>query len=219
MEGTGRLFAPFVAAAPPGFRLEVVPLPPEPLGYIDLATHLVETLRLTPDTILLGESFSGPLAIALAARTRVAGVILCNSFVQSPVPSLVRFLARTALFRVRPPVAVLRRWLIGWNAPHSLVDELRAAAAVTPPRVMAARVAAVCAVDATHDLARLESPLLYVRGVDDRLVPERSLATIARVAPNVVVRRVPGPHCLLQVAPGEAWAAIREFVAQLPRGE
>lgn len=219
MDGTGRLFAPLVRAAPPGLRLEVVALPPEPHGYADLATSLAATLHLGSDTVLLAESFSGPLAIALAARTRVAAVVLCNSFIHSPVPAALRLLAPAPLFRFRAPAFVLRRWLLGPDAPDSLVAELRAALAATPPAVMAARVAAVCTADATRDLTRIESPLLYLRGVDDRLVSEASVAAIMRVAPKVVVRRVSGPHLLLQAAPAAAWVPIQEFMSKLPAGE
>jgi pimeloyl-ACP methyl ester carboxylesterase len=76
LDGTGALFEGFMRAAPAGVSLDVVALPPKPSGYAELAEHLSSTLRLSPDTILLAESFSGPLAITLAARHMVAALVL-----------------------------------------------------------------------------------------------------------------------------------------------
>ena len=91
-------------------RLDVVALPPRPFGYAELADHLSPTLQLTPDTILLAESFSGPLAITLAARHAVAALVLCNSFVAPPRARALRAFAIPLLFHVRPPASLVRRF-------------------------------------------------------------------------------------------------------------
>jgi pimeloyl-[acyl-carrier protein] methyl ester esterase len=215
MDGSGRLFAPFIDAAPPRLHLEVVALPQERLGYADLAARLRPTLHLTADTVLLAESFSGPLAVLLAARTRVAAVILCNSFVTHPVPKALRHFIPTALLRLRAPAIVLRHLLLGVTASDSLVTDVQAALASVSAAVLAGRLAATCNVDVAADVARIECPLLYLRGANDRLVRESSVAAVCRAAPNAVVRRVPGPHLLLQAMPAAAWAPIHAFVEQL----
>src|SRR5262245_42706994 len=111
LDGTGALFENFVRAAPSGVSLEVVPIPPEPLGYRELVDRLGPTLHLTADTILVAESFSGPLAILLAAQYRVAALVLCNSFVVPPRARLFRVLAMPLLFRIRLPAALIDRYL------------------------------------------------------------------------------------------------------------
>jgi pimeloyl-ACP methyl ester carboxylesterase len=95
LHGTGDLFEPFLACAPPHLRPIVVPLP-EKSSYAEL---LEEVRRQLPAGrfAIVAESFSGPLAVALArgASERVVGVILCNSFHLSTtqctvaIPSLV----------------------------------------------------------------------------------------------------------------------------------
>ena len=81
LDGTGDLFQPLVDTAPPDVRPLVVKLPH--LGsYADLLDAIRDQL---PDGrfIILGESFSGPLALQIARELpeRVTAVILCNSFV------------------------------------------------------------------------------------------------------------------------------------------
>jgi hypothetical protein len=68
MDGTGTLFEPFVAALGHEFAVKVVDYPrAEPLGYEQLELFATAALPSEGPLILLGESFSGPIAVALAA--------------------------------------------------------------------------------------------------------------------------------------------------------
>jgi pimeloyl-[acyl-carrier protein] methyl ester esterase len=216
MDGTGALFDRFRAAAPPHVTLDVVPLPAEPLAYAEIEASIAPRVAATPETVLLAESFSGPLALALATRTRVAAVVLVNSFVRSPVPARLARLATPMFFRLPVPTAVLRRMLLGRDADAALVRELRAALARVPAKVLASRVGEIARLDATGAatgaLERLDRPLLYLRGTDDRLVGDASVEAIRALAPRTVVARVPGPHLLLQASPAAAWEAIVPFL-------
>ena len=58
LDGTGALLADFISAAPADVRLEIHPLPAEPLDYRALAERLAPTLRLTSDTVVIAESYS-----------------------------------------------------------------------------------------------------------------------------------------------------------------
>lgn len=215
MDGTGLLFERFRAAAPPGIRLDVVALPEEPLTYAEIAEAIAPAAALTPETVLLGESFGGPLALALAARSRVAAVVLVNSFMRSPVPRRIARLATPMFFRLPVPEAMMRRLLVGADADAELVRELRAALGRVPARVLAARVreiAGVDAGDALDALARERRPLLYLRATADRVVREASVEAVRARAPHMTVARVPGPHLLLQASPAAAWAALAPFL-------
>lgn len=222
LDGTGALFEPFLRATPPGVRAEPIALPAEPLGYAELAERLVRRVRPDESTVLVAESFAGPLAATLAARHHVAGVVLCNSFVTPPGPERLGIVVRAlgalvapVMFRVAPPRALVRRYLVGPEAPEALVAAVRRAVASVPPAVLAARLRAVLRADAGAELARSGAPVMYLRGTDDRVVTESSVRAVVRAAVGVRVVRVPGPHLLLQARPESAWRAIEGWVAGL----
>lgn len=166
--------------------------------------------------MLLAESFSGPLAITLAARHDLAAVILCNSFVRSPRPALLGHLAMPFLFRHTPPAFLLRHFLLGSAASPELLRRVRSVLTTVPRLTLAGRLAAVLGVDVSAELGRRRAPLLYLRGLGDRLVPEASVASLAAAAATPIeVARLAGPHLLLQVEPERAWEVIRPYLATL----
>ena len=86
MDGTGLLFEPLVQALPPSLQARAVAYPPDqPLGYNDLLPLVQATAAEGGDFVVVGESFSGPLALMLAADRPVdlPCVVLCASFVRN----------------------------------------------------------------------------------------------------------------------------------------
>ena len=219
LDGTGALFEGFKRTAPDGVTLDVVPLPSKPLSYAELAEYLFPTLQLSPDTILLGDSFSGPLAITLAARQRVRALVLCNTFVAPPRPRALRALAIPLLFHLPPPAGLVRRFLVGPAASDALVALVRAAIWSVPAHVLSARFRAVLTVSVAREFASSAAPVLYLRSTEDRLVPDAALsAVIAAAATKVSVVRLGGPHLLLQTNPTAAWDAIADTILESPAG-
>src|SRR5262245_10326170 len=94
MDGTGDLFAPLIAQLKGAPTPLVVSYPnAEPLGYSELTALARKALPRNQPYILLGESFSGPIAVQLAAERPhgLVGLVLCASFVSSPVSWLRPF--------------------------------------------------------------------------------------------------------------------------------
>jgi hypothetical protein len=91
MDGTGRLFTGFRALLDPRFKVTVVSYPSDqPLGYSELEILVRSSLTENRPFVLLAESFSGPLAIPIAASlpSGLAGLVLCFTFSRSPWPWL-----------------------------------------------------------------------------------------------------------------------------------
>src|SRR5262249_27056237 len=89
MDGTGRLFAPLLRMLPPTLTAQAVSYPPhEPLGYAGLLPLVEAAAAEGGEFVVVGESFSGPLALMFAARcpSGLRGVVLCASFVRFPLP-------------------------------------------------------------------------------------------------------------------------------------
>jgi pimeloyl-[acyl-carrier protein] methyl ester esterase len=218
LDGTGALFQAFCAVAPPGIELVVLALPRDASDYPTLVRALAAQLQPTPNTVILAESFGGPLALALAAVCRPLAVILVNSFVVAPIPAWCCRLVPAALFALRPPSVVLRAWLLGPTASDAQLDVFRANLSGAPTAVLAARIRSIGMLDATADLARLTCPLVCLRGSEDRLVSERSLKQIRAGCPSVEIHRIAGPHLLLQVAPDRAWAVLQPVLSRVATG-
>lgn len=164
---------------------------------------------------VLGESFGGPLALALAAadRARVEGVILCASFTRHPCGPLraLAGLARWVPVR-RLPLPVLSWVLLGrWSTP-TLRAELARAIGSVAPRVLRARVQAALRVEADATLSSLDVPILYLQAAHDRVVAAAAARRIAAVARRACVKQVAGPHFLLQVAPAACAREVRRFI-------
>lgn len=223
MDGTGALLAPFVAALAAEFDVKVVSYPArEPLGYSELRSLVRAALPEEGPFVLLGESFSGPIAVSLAASspTRLVGLVLCCSFVRNPRPVCSAF---GSLVEVLPiahaPMGVLSRFLLGRSSDAVLRQALARALAQVSPAVFRARLRAVLSVDVSSDLAGVGVPILYLRAARDRVVPRAASALVARLNPRTRVVSLDAPHLLLQSVPSAAARVVAAFlreVAQAP---
>jgi pimeloyl-ACP methyl ester carboxylesterase len=219
MDGTGRLFAPFVKHLDVRLEPRIVAYPErDPLSY----DELIETIAIPEGPFaIVAESFSGPLAIRLAARhaDRVCALALSASFVRNP-SNLARLLRRVIgprLFRVPPPSPILRWALLGWDAPESGVRQLREVLAAVSPEVLAHRIHQIVAVDVARAFASLSAPTLYLAASRDHLVGVEVPRELERLLPSLRVETLDAPHLVLQRRPAEAAAIVSGFVlAQLP---
>lgn len=202
LDGTGRLLERFRAAAPPGIACNVIAYPPSQLlGYRELEEYVASRLPAGP-LVLIGESFSGPVAVRLAASREVRALVLCGSFVTPPRPSFLRVFSRTALFRLRVPERVLAFFMLSPFATPALTSAFAETLRDVAPAVLALRLREALSVDERASLRRVTAPVLYLRGRYDRLVRRR----VVREFTNVV--ELDAPHAVLQIAPEEAWRAI-----------
>ena len=221
MDGTGDLFDVFVAALGGQFNIEIVRYRlREALGYDALEAVARNAIPAHGPWILLGESFSGPIAVSLAATSssELKGVVLCATFVSNPQPlwSGLRGLVPALPLRFAPA------WLVSYlMLGRASTKSLRAALGAALARVSAvawqARLNAVLAVDVSSKLAAQRVPILYLRAQRDRLVPAAASELIARLAPHAVFALVDAPHSLLQTNPVEAARMVSEFVRKCER--
>lgn len=58
-------------------------------------------------------------------------------------------------------------------------------------------------------------PLLYVAGVEDRLVTRSSFHEIKQGKPDALIASIDAPHLLLQAKPREAIDAVVAFLRQV----
>ena len=188
------------------------------MDHAELTAWMLPRLPTDRPFVLLGESFSGPVAIRLAAAKPrgLVGLVLSASFASSPRPLLSPFAALARAMSPRAvPMRVYEYWLLGRWTNARLRREFAEVLALVQPKVLAGRVVACLREDVRGCLGDTEVPLLYLRGKRARLVPRRAGDDIARAVPGMRVVALDGPHCLLQAIPGQAARVVREFVAKL----
>jgi pimeloyl-ACP methyl ester carboxylesterase len=214
LHGSAALSGQLLAVVPPEYRPIVIEFPQDrPLGYDALFELIQQRTRDIDQMIVLGESFSGPLAVRLAdaAPDRVVAMVLAVTFVTCPVPRWFAGFSRL-LARFMPTTRFqIRALLAGWNAPDALITQVQYAIATAARPVLAERIAAVSQLDDSAILAHTHTPLLYLQGQYDKLIRPHNAALIHQLRPDATIFTLPTTHLLLQTAPQQAWGAIHQF--------
>ncbi len=219
LDGTGRLFAPLLKHLPPEFTATVVSYPHNKiLSYEQLKPYVYEAFPSQEPFVLVAESFSGPLAIEVAATPpeNLRAVVLCASFINNPVPSALQWIQNLNYpfwFRFKLPHAFVRYAAAMWDCEAAVIDSLLANTSLVSPEVLSHRLAQVMRVDMRTQLQRCSLPLLYLRATRDMFVLRRNWEMIAQIKPDASYAEIDASHFVLQHKPTEALTAIQAFLA------
>lgn len=213
LNGSSHLFAPLLDELQ-DIDCQELSLPDHgPQDYDSLADRLIRELGNTT-FILLGESFSGPLAYRLALRNPegLRGVIFAASFLTSPFASL-------ALLRYLPiPLAlaahpwILRTLCLGHEDSDEALRLVQGEIRRLDPSLVRARLASLATLHAPQQ--HLALPALHLWPQQDRLVPSSTATRLADYCDELRQVRLAGPHFILQTQPQACAAAIRAFIAE-----
>lgn len=166
--------------------------------------------------VVLGESFSGPVAIRLAhdEPDRVAGLVLASTFAYSPWPSWLS--PAVSLLDARfCPDYLAELVLLGDRATPELRQLLREVVKALPRRVLQARSREALAVDVSELLSTSSCPALCLAGDSDWLIQRRCSALIGVLRPDCEMVVFDGAHNLLMTHVDEATLAINQFCDKL----
>lgn len=188
------------------------------LDYAALDGFVRQALPAATPYVLLGESFSGPLALAIAAQPPplLRGLILSTTFARSPWRSLraVRALLYHAPVRLLP-MPVLSWWLLGrWSTP-ALRKDLAMALSQVDDDVLRTRAVAAIGVDRSAQAGRLDTPVLCLHARHDRLLPGFCQRHLSGLLHETAVRWMDGPHLLLQARPQAAAEEVGRYLRSL----
>ncbi len=218
MDGTGELLDALAGRLSSSRPVHVVSYPlDKPLGYDDLTAFV--TARLPEGRFaILGKSFSGPIAIEIAAKEhRAAGLILASSFAWYPLPPLLAPFTRLLDLR-RMPLRIVAAALLGaWTTPE-LKTRLLELIKKLPRETVQARAAAALRVDKRNALRRIACPIMCLHGRADRVTGKRCLRQILLAHPRCQVQWLDAPHMLLETHPDLAAGAIDAFCDRLQSG-
>jgi len=219
LDGTATMHAAFVEAARKWFDpISVVNYPTgKALNYAELET-LVRASLPRERFVLLGESFSGPIALSIATESpsNLVGLILSTTFARSPAPWLSLF---APLIRIAPiraiPSSILSWLLLGRWATEQVKAELQGALSAVSPAVLRARALTTLGVDVSSKLGKISVPALCLRATKDRLLSRAAVDRITSAIPRAAIVEVEGPHLLLQAAPLVCAEAVGNFAKSL----
>ena len=218
LDGTGKLFVEFLKALDLGSSAQVVSYPPDiPLGYDELEPLVRAALPTRGRFVILGESFSGPLAIRIAAHPPPAlvGLILCVTFASNPYPHLAWARGLAALL----PLKSLPRWLrapLMWGSasPSKAPRQAERAMAGVDAAVIRRRIAALLSVDETAALAKISVPTLVLCATGDRVISKAASMRLMHGIRHAQRLDIDGPHLLLKTRPKECAAAVLNFIRE-----
>jgi pimeloyl-ACP methyl ester carboxylesterase len=217
MDGTGELLKDLADRLARHRPVQVLAYPlDEPLNYSQLTAYVVERAPNRP-FVILGESFSGPIAIEIAATDpRVAGLILASSFARHPLPALLAALTRL----IDPnwlPRRVVAATLMGSTSTPELADRLNKVLADLPREILQFRAREALRVNKRHRLSETKCPVLCLHGRLDRLVTRKQVNEIVAAQPRCEVQWLDSSHMLLATHSEAAAAAIDQFCAQIDK--
>jgi pimeloyl-ACP methyl ester carboxylesterase len=220
LDGTGLLLAEFETILAQQHSVSVIQYPPELFRYEDLHRWIEKELP-DDDFIFIAESFSGPLAIMLAAQKlpNLKGVIFVATFARSPIslPQIATHLVsvmpiKSAFLSFMIQPLVMGRW-----SNESFTRSFRNAMQIVPKATLTRRLSEVLTVDVREQLKSLSLPLLYLLATQDRLVPER-MSRDFDLGPGTIFA-VDAPHFLLQSRAEEAAKAVSAFLLRCEGGQ
>lgn len=213
MDGTGRMFGPFLRSLPPDLKASVVRYPTNrECSFEALADIANLAIPTDAPAIIVAESFSGLVACELLKRelARIQGVVFIAAFLAPPRPLLMRVLSALPV-PARPGgrigLSLVARACLGPRPQSETVALLESALAEVEPRILAGRLRMMLKPPAAP--AAIDVPTCYLQPSRDRLVPVHCASAFAPLAAKLEVIPIAGPHMLLQARPVECWQAIR----------
>jgi pimeloyl-[acyl-carrier protein] methyl ester esterase len=215
LDGTGKLFSRFVRMRPSSFSCEVLAYD-DGLAKLDEYINVVKA-RLSVDakTILIAESFSGPIATYVASRypEQVAGIVFSASFVKPPHPLLLNI----ASVMPAPAFGAMRATLVKQFCVNSVyeknvIDEANVVVGELESAVIKRRLMLLASL-AKLAHAQIDIPVLSLRATQDRLITQTAISSIANTFLKTISIDVKAPHFLLQTCPEECWRHIEKFVS------
>lgn len=204
LDGTGILFKSLLDALPNSIDSLIIDYPTNSkLGYSDLVNLVIDQLP-NERFILVGESFSGPIAyqIALLKPDRVASVIFVATFLSNPrnfLLKLTSFLPVRYFLSLLIPNFIIKSLLLGRSIKNNDITLFKQAIKHVPPPILEFRFREIAKLHNSHKLCNINAT--YIQATNDKLVPSSCLKDFKAIFNNLKIYKLNGPHFILQANP------------------
>lgn len=218
LNGTAGLFDPLLSVATNEYELMVISYPTHQVkSYEELTEYVLEEIgSIKGRFVVVGESFSGPIATLLSAQSinRLIGTILVATFTSAPYFTFARYLPWKLIFKVAKGFYWLRIKFSDTKNP-SILKAVSIELQKVSPVVLAARTRAALSIDVSKELQKSKVPMVYFSAKYDVVVPKWNLKKILNIKPDINVVTFNTNHFLLQSVPQQAWEAIDKFIKKI----
>ncbi len=204
LDGTGILFKPFIEALPRDIETLIVSYPSDlKLSYIELVDFVMSQLP-EEKFILIGESFSGPIAyqIALRAPENLKSVIFVATFLSNPRRVLLNvfyLLPIKFMLAMTMPGVILKFLFFGLNANKQIIGLFKQSIKSVLPNIISFRLKEIIKLQKIDHACKIRAS--YIQATNDKLVPKRCAKDFKENFSEITVFQVTGPHFILQAAP------------------
>jgi len=94
---------------------------------------------------------------------------------------------------------------------HSFISSISRELQKVSPQVLGYRIQEIFSLKAETALANCSFPMMYFRGVNDYVVPEKNVKKILKIKPDIRVVAFDTQHFVLQSKPEQAVSELRVF--------
>jgi pimeloyl-ACP methyl ester carboxylesterase len=218
LDGSGLLFQPFLEQCLEKDQYTVIAYPNDyHIPYAELADYVASNLPKNKDIVLLGESYSGPVAIQLANKNElnISSLILVATFSFYPI-SILKFISLWLpykyLLHLPVPDFLLKFMCFDENVDSVTMGLLKTSLTLTPPTIMAMRMSEGIHIDVRKELKLLTIPCTYIKAKHDKLVSIKASQEIKKINDAVKIIEIDGPHFILQTRITECCAVIKKII-------
>jgi pimeloyl-ACP methyl ester carboxylesterase len=203
LDGTGNSFNSLLRFLPVD-EVTVIALPDTGEQTYEALVDYCRARMPNEPYILVAESYSGPIGIKLAANDNgmMKRLVLVATFASPPKPyisKLCSFLPIKWLIRLPLSGLASRMLFLGINTPKEVLESFLSSVASVPSEVISQRLRVASSFEL--GVSSLSVPVVYIQPTNDVLVPEKCFSVIEKLAANIELKRVHGPHFILQTNP------------------
>jgi hypothetical protein len=190
LDGTGKLFEPFINALPSNIEPVIIAYPEnEYLGYEGLAQYVLGQLPKEERYYLLVESFSGPIGYLLAKKNleNMLGVIFVATFLHSPIKLLVKLssiLPLALILKLPIPNIVIKWFFLGMQADLRVIGLLKKTLRKINSKIISFRVKEVR--NLVLNLEKININSYYVQALNDKLVASKELSAFEEISEMLI---------------------------------
>lgn len=218
LDGTGMLFKPFLDSLTSDIEVQVVTYPVDKyLSYSELVELVLNTLP-KEDFILVGESFSGPIAyqVALERPENLLSVIFVATFLTPPkkyILKLSNIFPVSLLLKIPLPTYLIKKYLFDREIADDVIGLFREVIKSVSPRVLSFRLGEISRLKASKKHCDVRA--IYIQASNDKLVSSLSVDSFKNSCEALTVVRVAGAHFILQSNPSACSKIIKNEVRSL----